>query len=320
MALQSSGLIKLTQIQTELGGANPISLSEYYLGGLYTQANNTGVPASGSISLSNLYDSQSGFAFTISSNTQEANLNTLATAAGWNGTDILIANVASGVYLWSNNTANPGLLINVANCIVINNGYIIGRGGNGASYAGSGQAGGPAINVTSAGTTIQNNSGAYIAGGGGGGGSAKDGTDSDRAAGGGGAGGGVGGTGYSGSGSTPGAIGQLAANGTSYNYSTFVGYAGTGGSHGGAGGGIGSGEGSGGPGSSSISGGRQPWGTTNSGGGSGSIRGGQGGFWGQAGTTGSGYSLTAAGVGGAAISGTSPTLTDNGTIYGATGS
>lgn len=319
MTLQSSGLIKLTQIQTELGGANPISLSEYYLGGLYTQANNTDVPTSGVISFSDLYNAERGFAFTISSSTQEANLNTLATAAGWDGSAILIANVASGVYLWSDNTANPGLLINVANCIVINSGYIIGRGGNGASYSGSGQAGGPAINVTSAGTTIQNNSGAYIAGGGGGGGSAKDTVDSDRAAGGGGAGGGVGGTGYSGSGSTPGAIGQLAADGTSYGtYQQPNSTPGTGGSHGGAGGGIGSGEGSGGPGSSSISGGRQPWGTTNSAYGSGIVRGGAGGFWGQAGSTGYGASLTAAGVGGAAIIGTSRTLVNNGTIYGST--
>lgn len=35
MALQSSGAISLSNIQTEFGGSNPISLSEYYKGGTY---------------------------------------------------------------------------------------------------------------------------------------------------------------------------------------------------------------------------------------------------------------------------------------------
>ena len=48
MALQSSGLIRLTQIQTEFGGSNPIGLSEYYDAA-------SGVPASGEISLSDFY-------------------------------------------------------------------------------------------------------------------------------------------------------------------------------------------------------------------------------------------------------------------------
>jgi len=44
MALQASGTIKLSEIQTEFGGSNPISLSEYY-------GADTGVPASGTIQL-----------------------------------------------------------------------------------------------------------------------------------------------------------------------------------------------------------------------------------------------------------------------------
>jgi hypothetical protein len=47
MALQTSGAISLANIQTEFGGANPISISEYY--GVGT------VPASGTISLSHFY-------------------------------------------------------------------------------------------------------------------------------------------------------------------------------------------------------------------------------------------------------------------------
>jgi hypothetical protein len=48
MALQSSGPISLLNIQDELGGSNPISLNEYY-------GSATGVPASGTLSLSTFY-------------------------------------------------------------------------------------------------------------------------------------------------------------------------------------------------------------------------------------------------------------------------
>ena len=48
MALQTSGAISLGDIQTEFGGTNPISISEYY-------GADTGVPASGTISLSDFY-------------------------------------------------------------------------------------------------------------------------------------------------------------------------------------------------------------------------------------------------------------------------
>lgn len=39
--LQSSGAISLANLQTTMGGANPISLSEYYRGGAYTPATKT---------------------------------------------------------------------------------------------------------------------------------------------------------------------------------------------------------------------------------------------------------------------------------------
>lgn len=59
MTLQSSGAISLSQIQTEFGGANPISVSEYYAGGANVPSSTSGVngavPASGTISLSKFY-------------------------------------------------------------------------------------------------------------------------------------------------------------------------------------------------------------------------------------------------------------------------
>jgi hypothetical protein len=63
MALQSSGAISLTNIQTEFGGVAPISLSEYYAGGAYVRANVAGlygaIPASGALSFSKYYGSSS---------------------------------------------------------------------------------------------------------------------------------------------------------------------------------------------------------------------------------------------------------------------
>ena len=47
MTLQASGAIKLSEIQTEFGGTNPIAISEYY--------GSDTVPASGVISMSDFY-------------------------------------------------------------------------------------------------------------------------------------------------------------------------------------------------------------------------------------------------------------------------
>jgi len=53
MALSSTGTIKFSQIQGEHGGANPISMSEYYRGGSYVSTNNTTVGTSGRLHMSN---------------------------------------------------------------------------------------------------------------------------------------------------------------------------------------------------------------------------------------------------------------------------
>jgi hypothetical protein len=59
MTLPTSGPLALSQIQTEFGGSNPISLSEYYAGGANVPAGTTGtngaVPSSGTISIWNFY-------------------------------------------------------------------------------------------------------------------------------------------------------------------------------------------------------------------------------------------------------------------------
>jgi len=59
MAIPASGPVSLTTIQTEFGGSNPISLSEYYAGGSFVSAGTTGtygaVPTSGAIGIRNFY-------------------------------------------------------------------------------------------------------------------------------------------------------------------------------------------------------------------------------------------------------------------------
>jgi hypothetical protein len=55
MAIVSEGTVSLADIQTEFGGESPTSISEYYRDGAYTTSNNTNVPTSGEISISDFY-------------------------------------------------------------------------------------------------------------------------------------------------------------------------------------------------------------------------------------------------------------------------
>ncbi len=333
MAIQSSGIITLQDIEDEFGGTGSVSLSEYYRNGAYVTSNNTSVPTSGAISLSNFYGATNQFTFNISSHTQNANIRTLAINAGWDGSAPLIANVNSGVYLWSDSTSTGGAIISgsFAGGLTLNNyGKIIGRGGN------AGQNGGPALTVASSGVAVLNASGAYIAGGGGGGGSSYSGdngtnSNKDWINGGGGAGGGSGAGYAAGSG---GAIGQAGSNGgaTSSRDEGPGAPAGGGGAGGGSGGDISrnsgttqAGGGGGGRILPGVGGTKSEHGEGN-GGSAGAVGGGGGGGgWGASGgaTTGTIYpnnggTRTNPGAGGAAISGTSVSLTNNGTIYGST--
>ena len=56
MPIGSSGALSLSDIQTEFGGSNPISLSEYYAGGSNVPSgisgDNGAIPSSGAIDIS----------------------------------------------------------------------------------------------------------------------------------------------------------------------------------------------------------------------------------------------------------------------------
>ena len=170
MALQGSGQISLANIQSEFGGSNPISLSEYYRNGAYVTSNNTSVPTSGVISLSQFYSTTAQFSFTISSNySTPQNLRTLALAAGWDGNDYLV--VTNSAIISSNTTGSAALTISGSfpnGVLLINNGTIVGMGGRGGAAPGYGQPGGNAMLVSS---SVSINNAGVIAGGGGGGGS-----------------------------------------------------------------------------------------------------------------------------------------------------
>ena len=189
MPLVSSGEISIggstsgRSINLEFGRAAnaTTSMSQLYRGGGIVTTNNTNVPTSGTISLSQFYGATRQFTYTISSNTINLNLRAGAIAAGWDGIAPLVVTINSGVYVSSNNTMTPALTVNGSfpgGVTLINNGFIVGMGGAGGNGAGqngstpiagsAGSSGGPALSVSSA--ILIDNTGIIAGGGGGGGG------------------------------------------------------------------------------------------------------------------------------------------------------
>ena len=233
--------------------------------------------------------------------------------------------IPSDVWVWSDDISVAALVVDTPNATVVNNGKIIGKGGRGQGNSQSLQAGGPAIQVTAAGVTIDNASGAYIAGGGGGGGG------STLAPGGGGAGGGQGGDRRNAAaGGVGGTINQAGGNGTGWS-TAYGGGAGGGGGYAdesssgnqygySAGGGGRILPGVGGEHVGGRSGLLPPVGVGGSAGNAGTNGGSQGngqrgaggGGWGAAGGT----RVYTGGAGGAAVSGSYTQGTWDGTVYG----
>ena len=243
MPLPTTGPLSLSQVNTELGrpATATISLGEAAVRAL------AGVP-SGPIGKASLRGKANAFGHTITANQLHLNLRTYLLGQGWNGTTAVQVTIAPGVYIWSDNTSVPALDMGGAfpgGLTLINNGFIMGKGGKGGDMNGasvtysSGAAGGPAIALT--GPITINNTNGYIGGGGGGGaGFINLNLSSGFGAGGGGAGGGQGGThtesSFVAAAPAPPPVGQVGSQTTVIepNYGALYQYPAT---HGGAGGG-----------------------------------------------------------------------------------
>lgn len=337
MTLTASGTISIANVNVELTRASTAAgtnLNETVVRTLFVKPT-----ALSTIALSDGYGKtyRKTLSVVYSANTANSTL-ALGSISGYvaGSSDITIT-VNTGVYVYSDSTTAAALIITGGTTgdtlKIVNNGYIIGKGGTGGSTPTTAispiiapEAGGRAIN--SAYRISQITGTGYIAGGGGGGGIAQSGGTQPFGAGGGGAGGGIGGTirysiaGTFVVGGSGGGLGGSGANGA----------AGAGGAGGGGGRAL---PGSGGAGAS-------PGGTANvglpgSGGGAGGGggggtygnlhgAGGGGGGWGAAGGTGvetpSWSSETgsnaggAAGAGGGSISMTPTTYTGAGAAGG----
>lgn len=226
MALPPGGSLSLSQIQGEFGGSNPISMSEYYRGGAFVTNNNTSVPTSGTISISNFYGTvrRIFIPITISSSTYSFNVYDNRGGSYVPGISDIQVTVNSGVRVGSTSTGLYAMYVTNQfssgdTVTIVNNGVIQGMGGQGADSVvgavdgGPGGGAGPALYVNWP-TTIQNNS--IIAGGGGGGGAGGGGQDDKGPARWGGGGGG--GAGYNpgggGGGGYPGSAGGLDSGGS----------------------------------------------------------------------------------------------------------
>ena len=138
--------------------------------------------STGSVQFASLRGKTYLFTFTISTNQIDADLRSLALAAGWNGVFPVQATINSGVWISGSVAGNSTAALTISGSFpngitLINNGAIVGRGGNGGSASVAGTAGGKALLASSA-VTIQNNG--TIAGGGGGGGGGRPGSGTSR--------------------------------------------------------------------------------------------------------------------------------------------
>jgi hypothetical protein len=182
MALQTSGQISLNDIHVEAGGSSgtQASLNDADIRGLIDKGSGA------QMSFSEWYGATAETvltsAGTVNGQAQQKEI-TISNFISSGGT----FRVPSNMWVWSDQVSVAALTIDIP-CTVINEGKIIGKGGEGGSSS-TNSYGGDAIKINSGvtGVTITNASGAYIAGGGSGG--ASQGGNGGGGAGGGGGGG-----------------------------------------------------------------------------------------------------------------------------------
>jgi hypothetical protein len=258
MPLPSSGPITILQIATEFGGSAPYALGNYYRGGAFVANTpaNAAIPASGAIALSNFYGASKSRVtvnIVISANVQ--NYDVFANRGGSYvaGNTDLILTINNGAFVGATSTGVYALTVSSAfnagdTVTIINNGVIIGAGGNGGAggigngvNGGGGGGGGNALAINRP-TRITNNN--LIAGGGGGGGGGRGGKSGITTYQGGGGGGGAGYNAGSGA-ASGGGSGSVVAGGGGGNPAGGTSTGGAGGGRGASGGTSGGGSGGG---------------------------------------------------------------------------
>ncbi len=146
----TGGLNQSINVELGLSGTTTISLNQANVRTLLA------VP-SGAISLSNAYgkSNRAVVSFAYTSNTANASLN-IASLSGYSaGKSDVTVTVNAGVYVYSTSTGTPGLTLTGGTSgdtlTLVNNGFIMGRGGAGGAGSspgpGDGSAGGPAISL-----------------------------------------------------------------------------------------------------------------------------------------------------------------------------
>ena len=187
MTMNSSGSISLAgttsgiSIEIENGGngTSQISLND-------AAVRTLAKVSSGAITMPSDFWGKSNrvsISYTFTSHTTNASLNLSALGGYSSGKSDITVTVNAGVYLWANGTGSYGLTLSGSTSgdtvYFVNNGYIMGCGGQGGLMCGDGHGaagspGGSAMNIASIGvsglTINQTNGSAYIGGGGGGGG------------------------------------------------------------------------------------------------------------------------------------------------------
>ena len=166
MPCPDSGKITIQDLVNEFGGTAPHTLTEYYRNGSLVPGNNTNVPESGQISLTQFYSAVNEIIHTHSSNATNQNYATIF-GSNWASSVPKRIVINSGVTI-GGTSGNAAMTIPSGmggTLIIDNNGHVHGHGGSA-----NGGTGGNAIHCVSTAVTINNNSGATIKAGGGGGG------------------------------------------------------------------------------------------------------------------------------------------------------
>jgi len=169
MTVKASGSLSIEEIVTEFGGSDPDALDEYYRGAGLVTENNTGVPASGEMSMDAFYSTQLIYAKLITASANNIVLSDYFTEAEWVSSAPKSVTINAGVTIGSTSSGvvscRTGTTVGAqpmgGTLELIINGYIYGAGGA------IGGAGGDALQAQVI-LTVTNNSRIYGGGGGGG--------------------------------------------------------------------------------------------------------------------------------------------------------